>query len=87
MITAETTSFDLGPFKIHQRPRFDNRAFAVYIVLRGTKMIGKSFSRPDLACCEWLERTNGAAYASQSDHAKADYGFTADTKRRRAAIA
>lgn len=83
---ADTTSFDLGPFKIHQRPRFDNPAFAVYLVFRGARLIGKSFSRPDRGCCEWLERTNGV-YAERSEHAKTEYGYTALTKRRRAAIA
>lgn len=81
---AETSSFEIGPYKIQQRPRFDNPWFAVYIVSRGNKQIGKSFSMPDLACCEWLERTN---YAEPSEHSKAEYGFTAMNKRRRAAVA
>lgn len=83
---ADTTSFDLGPFKIHQRPRFDNPAFAVYLVFRGERLIGKSFSRPDQSCCEWLERTNGV-YAEPSEHSKTEYGYTAFEKRRKAALA
>lgn len=81
---ADTTSFDIGPFKVHQRPRFDNPAFAVYIVMRGAQLIGKSFSRPDLGCCQWLERTN---YAERSEYAKKEHGYTADTIRRRAVVA
>ena len=89
---AENMTFDIGPFKVHQRPRFDNPAFAVYIVMLGTMLIGKSFSRPDLSCCEWLQRTNGV-YASSSANLKEltgprrDAGYTVPNKRRRAAMA
>ncbi len=82
-MSAETT-FDLGPFVVHIRIRPDNALFPVYIVFRGAKLIGKSFSRPDRDCCDWLERTNGV-YAEPSEHSKVEYGFTAVTKRRRAA--
>ena len=56
MIVAETRSFDLGPFTVHQRPRFDNPAFAVYMVFRGIRLVGKSFSVPNRDWCESIER-------------------------------
>lgn len=66
MIIADTCSFTLGKFTVQQRPRPDNPAWPVYIVFRGEKLIGKSFSIPDLGCCEWLERTNGV-YATPEE--------------------
>lgn len=59
MMIAETRSFELGPFSVQQRPRQDNPAFAVYIISRASRFIGKSFSCPDLECCRWLEREHG----------------------------
>lgn len=61
-------SFRLGPYTVLQRPRFDSPAWAVYIVHRGDKYVGKSFSRPDEGCCQWLERQelNRIIYAEQS---------------------
>lgn len=56
MLIAETFTFTLGRYTVQQRPRFDSPAWAVYIIFRGAKLIGKSFSRPDLDCCKWLER-------------------------------
>lgn len=64
-VIAETCSFALGRYTVWQRPRPDNPAWAVFVVYVGTKLIGKSFSRPDLECCRWLERSNGC-YAEQS---------------------
>lgn len=59
MNIADTRSFQLGPYTVKQRPRFDNPAFAVYKVFRGDRFIGDSFSIPDEGCCAWLERTRG----------------------------
>lgn len=64
-VISETRAWDVGPYRVQQRPRFDNPAFAVYIVSRGERLIGKSFSLPDLGCCEWLER-HGGLYADAS---------------------
>lgn len=72
MTVAETKSFQIGPYTVQQRPRFDNPAFAVYIVSRDQKMVGKSFSYPDLGCCEWLERERGV-YAESSCSSTALY--------------
>lgn len=54
MITADTSTFTLGEYVVHQRPRFDNPAFAVYIILLAGKLIGKQFSRPTETDCRWL---------------------------------
>lgn len=50
------TTFRLGKFTVRQQLRFDNPAFAQFVVFIGERLIGKSFSMPDLGCCEWLER-------------------------------
>ena len=63
---AETRVWEEGPFRVVQRPRFDNPSFAVYIVFRGALLVGKSFSLPDLGCCLWLERHAGNVYATVS---------------------
>ena len=62
---AETRAWNVGPYRVQQRPRFDNPAFAVYVVMRGDVLIGKTFSIPSLSDCEWLDRHNGA-YAPKS---------------------
>lgn len=67
MNIAESRTFQLGPYIVRQRPRFDNPAFAVYKVFRSDTFIGDSFSIPDLGCCEWLERTRGV-YATPEEN-------------------
>ncbi len=68
MNIAETRSFAVGPFTIWQRPRKDNPAFAQYLVYLADKLLGKSFSLPDLGCCEWIQRNGSEApnYAQDS---------------------
>lgn len=66
MITAETRLFAVGRFTVQQRPRFDNPAFAVYVVFLGEKLVGKNFSMPSESDCEWLLRSNGETYATKS---------------------
>lgn len=71
MIIAATSTFPLGPFTVHVRPRFDSPAWAVYIILRGQRLIGKQFSRPNLDDCRWLEqqsRLERLQYASRPCH-------------------
>jgi hypothetical protein len=65
MIIAETLTFTVGRYRIQQRPRPDNPAWPVYIVFVGQKLIGKSFSMPNLDCCRWLEHW-GDHYANES---------------------
>jgi hypothetical protein len=72
MIIAATSSYTLGRFTVQQRPRFDNPAWAVYIVFLGERLIGKSFSMPDIGCCEWLQRNS--VYATDSQHLRAALG-------------
>ena len=62
---AETARWTIGRFIVQARPRQDNPAFCVYLVFLGGRLIGKSFSLPDLGCCLWLQRTGGC-YAESS---------------------
>lgn len=56
MIVAGTSTFTLSSFTVRVRPRFDNPAWAVYLVFAGERLIGKQFSIPTLSDCEWLQR-------------------------------
>lgn len=62
----------LGQFTVRIGLRPDNPAFPVYLIYKGEKFIGKSFSMPDEGCCAWLERqeANRIIYAEQSAQAK-----------------
>lgn len=68
MIIAETRSFTIGRYTVWQRPRFDNPAFAQYLIYLRDKLLGKSFSLPDIGCCEWVERhgSENPQYADDS---------------------
>lgn len=81
---AETFSFEIGHYVVWQKPRFDNPAWPQYVIFRGEKLIGKSFSMPDLDCCRWLERQRGEklVYATSSWEPTVDLrGATAARKR------
>lgn len=69
---AATRSFVLGQFTVIQRPRPDNAAWAVYIIYRDGKIVGKSFSVPDEGCCQWLEQQelNRIRYAQETEQKK-----------------
>ena len=56
MIVATTSSFTVGRYTVQQRPRFDNPAFAVFIIFLGAKLIGKQFSMPSVSDCDTLKR-------------------------------
>lgn len=58
MIIIGTSTFTVGKFTVQQRPRFDNPAFAVYIVMLAGEFIGKQFSMPSITDCQWLQREN-----------------------------
>ena len=64
MVIAETRSFPVGRFTVWQKPRFDNPAFAQYVIYLAGKLIGKSFSRPDAECCERMEKYGPEAVAA-----------------------
>lgn len=53
---AETRIWKIGKFTVRQQPRQDNSYWPCYWVFVDDVVIGKSFSMPDLGCCEWLER-------------------------------
>jgi hypothetical protein len=59
------TTYQLGRYLVRIALRSDNPAFACYIVFWRNKFIGKQFSRPNRADCEWLERW-GNVYATES---------------------
>lgn len=69
------TTFTIGVYTVHARPRQDNPGWLVYLVYRGSSLIGKSFSVPDLGCCRWLETSNGV-YASSSTMLRVSEGKT-----------
>lgn len=79
MIVCETRTFTLGPYTVRQSPRFDNPAWPVYTILKNDKIIGKSFSIPDLGCCRWLEINNGV-------YARRDETYQPEPLRLRGAI-
>jgi hypothetical protein len=61
------SGLQLGPYTIQQRQEPD-RQWPLWWVFLGSALIGKSFSRPDLGCCDWLERQQryGTFYAYSS---------------------
>lgn len=66
-------AIQLGPYTVRAAIRIDNPAFPVYLIYHNENLVGKSFSLPDLSCCEWLERTQG------------QFGLASDVKLRPAA--
>ena len=80
MIIAQTIRWQVERFTIQQRPRPDNPSWPVYIVLIKEREIGRSFSIPDLDCCEWLLRHPDGIYAPPSP---ACYWSYTDRQRKR----
>lgn len=67
MNIADTRTFQLGPYTVVQRPRANDPACPAYTIWRGEQIVGRSYSRPDEACCRWLESHPGRPlYASGS---------------------
>jgi hypothetical protein len=58
---ADTREFQIGCFTVQQRPRPDNPAVPAYVVFIGERLIGKSFSLPNIDCCESLLRQTPCA--------------------------
>lgn len=56
MNIVETFTFEVGKYRVIQRPRFDSPGWGQYCVYLGDVLIGKSFSMPDVDACAWLER-------------------------------
>lgn len=52
--TVET--FQLGRYTVRRQPRPDNPYWPCYVVMLRDKIIGHSFSIPDIGCCDWLKR-------------------------------
>jgi len=55
---VETKEWTCGKYIVKQRPRIDNPSFAVFLVFKEEKLIGKQFSVPDVEECRWLEKYN-----------------------------
>lgn len=68
MIIAETRSFTVGIYTVWQRPRMDNPAFPQYLIYLRDRLLGKSFSVPDVSCCEWVREhgSDSPQYAEDS---------------------
>ena len=49
-------TFELGPYAVRVAMRADNPHWPVYIVSRGSRVIGRQFSRPCEDDCRALER-------------------------------
>lgn len=78
---AEERSWHLGPYFVRQTVRPDNPYWPCYIVFRGQKLVGKQFSRPNEADCQWLEKWGGERYAEQAAYTY--LGWTAEKNLRR----
>lgn len=73
MNIAPARRYELGRFTIQERPRPDSPAWPVYIViLRGVE-VGRSFSKPDEGCCEWLLTHPDGVYTGPAQSAPWNY--------------
>lgn len=68
MNIVESRTFEIGRFTVRQRPRLDSPGWGQYLIYLGDVLIGKSFSMPDLDCCEWLylQQSGQTMYAYSS---------------------
>lgn len=66
------TTLTMGVFTVQVRLRPDNPAFPVYVIFRGERLVGRSFSMPDEGCCHWLEaqEANRIRYAEEAAQKK-----------------
>lgn len=83
---AETLIYQVGAFTVRQQPRFDNPAFAQFLIFLGDVLIGKQFSIPCESDCLWLNSCRLKAQNAMYAEPKAPwvYGFTAKTIARHA---
>ena len=79
--TAGEATFQEGPYTVRMALRQDNPAFPKYLVFYRGELVGRQFSRPSLADCEWLHKQK-AIYATQSTWPVTSYGRTYPQKRR-----
>ena len=56
MILPSCETWQLGKYTVRAAVRIDNPLFSRYVVMRGGKVVGCSFSRPNAAQCEDIER-------------------------------
>src|SRR3990167_3708695 len=61
------TEWKCGRYTVRATLRLDNPTFARYVIVRGEKIVGTSFSVPDRAWCEAIERlTKWGSYVEKS---------------------
>lgn len=53
---VEPAKWECGRYTVRRSVRPDNPAFARYMIFRGDKLVGRSFSVPDAGWCESIER-------------------------------
>ena len=72
LAVEEEQQFQLGPFTVRMVLRRDNPRFPAFAVFKGGDFVGKSFSRPSLDDCTWLDRQNrgGTLYASVTTYVR-----------------
>jgi hypothetical protein len=56
MPISDVQTWREGPYTVRQQPRNDNPYWPCYLVFLDDVLMGKSFSRPDLGCCDWIRR-------------------------------
>lgn len=56
MNLPECRTWKCGCYTVHATLRRDNPAFLRYVIVRNHKVIGSSFSVPDRAWCDAIER-------------------------------
>ncbi len=74
IIIAESKRWACGRFTVQERSRPDNPTWPVYIILLHDREIGRSFSIPDIGCCEWLLSHQDGIYAPPAVNKPWDYG-------------
>lgn len=53
---VEAATWQCGRYTIHRTCRPDNPAWPRYLIFKGEKLVGRSFSVPDKDWCESIER-------------------------------
>jgi hypothetical protein len=68
------TEWKCGRYTVRQAIRPDNAAFPCYMIFRGDKLVGRSFSVPDRDWCEAIERL--AKWGSYVEHSAAPKSYS-----------
>jgi hypothetical protein len=68
------TEWKCGRYTVRQTLRLDNPAFARFLILRNGKIVGTSFSMPNRAWCEAIERL--AKWGRYVEHSAAPKSYS-----------